>query len=70
MHQSNSDIRITGIDAEHNTVHLSVNGYSVTAVCAEKENTEVYDNIRRILIGTLADAYRKGLTIFDKKPQT
>lgn len=44
---------ITGIDHEHSTVYLSVNGMTVTAICSKEPNQKAYTTIQSILIDTI-----------------
>lgn len=47
---------ITGIDHEHNTIYLSVNGMTVTAICSKEPSPKAYTAIQSILIDTILKA--------------
>ena len=60
MNPPRSDVRISRIDRDHNTVYMTVNGCSVTAVCSAESNLDVYANIKNILVNTVSKNVQKG----------
>lgn len=49
---------ITGIDHEHHSICLCVNGMQVTAVCSTKSNEQAYQAIQAILIDSILKTSR------------
>ena len=48
---------ITEVDRENCSVLLVVNGHPVIAECTPEPNTDVYGDIKRILISAVAQQY-------------
>lgn len=55
MCQKVAGITVTGSESDNNTVYLTVGGYSVTVVCAQSHSTEVWDDVRRVLIHSILE---------------
>lgn len=51
--RTDSDIHIVGIEKKTNTVSMCINGCHVTAVCQARNNTEVYNRVKGILIDSV-----------------
>lgn len=51
-YENSSDIhlQILSVDKASNTVCARINGCSITAVCREKSNPDIYESIKGILI--------------------
>ena len=65
-------IHIRDIDLDHNTVQFTVDGISVTAVCSSQDDSEIFDNVKQILIGRYIKSRGtriKNLTKLDNFPQ-
>ena len=45
-----NELHIISVDDEARTIHAQINGYSITAVCREKSNPDIYESIKGILI--------------------
>ena len=54
MNPPQSNVRISRVDRDHNTVFMTVNGCSVTAICSEAGNPDVYSNVKRILVNSVS----------------
>ena len=54
--ETQKSCKITGIDQEHNTIYLSVNGMTVTAICSKAPSEKAYSAIQSILIETILKA--------------
>ena len=50
---STNRVTILDIDRHTNTVHMKVNGFSVSVICQEHDNTEIYDRVKGILLDTI-----------------
>lgn len=50
---------ITRVDLESHTIHLTVGGYPVTAVCKQQSAPEIFENVRNILIGSIIERANK-----------
>lgn len=50
---------ITIVDQEIHTIHLTVGGYPVTAVCKQQSAPEIFENVRNILIGSIIERTSK-----------
>lgn len=50
---------ITRVDQESHTIHLTVGGYPVTAVCKQQSAPEIFENVRNILIGSIIELTNK-----------
>lgn len=48
-------VTILSIDNESRTIYAQANGCNITAVCRERDNPDVYDRIKGILISTLLE---------------
>ena len=44
------ELHIISVDDEAHTIHAQINGCSITAVCREKSNPDIYESIKGILI--------------------
>lgn len=53
MYQNHTGITVTDIDRENHTVHLIVNGSPVEAVFTPKDNPNVFDNVKHILLNSM-----------------
>lgn len=53
---------ITRVDPESHTIHLTVGGYPVTAVCKQQSAPEIFENVRNILIGSIIERANKPVT--------
>ena len=65
-------IHIREIDLNSNTVQFTVDGISVTAVCSSQDDSEIFDNVKQILIGRYIKSRGtriKNLTKLDNFPQ-
>ena len=65
-------IHIRDIDLDSNTVQFTVDGISVTAVCSSQDDSEIFDNVKQILIGRYIKSRGtriKNLTKLDNFPQ-
>ena len=65
-------IHIRDIDLDRNTVQFTVDGISVTAVCSSQDDSEIFDNVKQILIGRYIKSRGtriKNLTKLDNFPQ-
>lgn len=51
----NNRLTILGIDSKTHTIYAQANGCHITAVCREKDNTDIYDRLKGILISSLLD---------------
>lgn len=51
--KAEKECSIIGIDHEHSTIYLSVNGINVTAICSQKANDTAYRTIQSVLIDTI-----------------
>ena len=64
---------ITRVDLEKHTVHLTVGGYPVTAICTPENNPDVFESIQHILIGSLLERAEqitgRNSTKFDKSQE-
>ena len=69
MYQENPDIRISKIERQKNTVHFTINGVPVTAVCSSQDDSGIFENVKRVLIGKVLSSGKKGLTKLDRFPQ-
>lgn len=47
-------VEIVGVDEYANTIQMNVRGHSVTALCREDDNPEVYKRVKGILIDSAA----------------
>ena len=66
------EIHIRDIDLESNTVQFTIDGISVTAVCSSQDDSEIFDNVKQILIGRYIKSRGtriKNLTKLDNFPQ-
>lgn len=45
-----NELHIISVDDEARTIHAQINGCSITAVCREKSNPDIYESIKGILI--------------------
>lgn len=52
---------VTRVDLESHTIHLTVGGYPVTAVCKQQSAPEIFENVRNILIGSIIECANKPL---------
>lgn len=59
---------VTRVDLESHTIHLSVGGYPVTAVCKQQSAPEIFENVRNILIGAIIERTNK--PIKEEPPST
>lgn len=50
---------IQEIDRENNTVSLIINGCDVTLICSKDNNPKPYEQIKTILLGTVASSLAK-----------
>lgn len=48
-------VTILSIDNESRTIYAQTNGCNITAVCRERDNPDIYDRIKGILISSLLD---------------
>lgn len=46
-------VTILDIDRRTNTVHVKVDGFNVSVICQEQDNTEIYDRVKGILLDTV-----------------
>ena len=60
-----TEIRLSNIDYEQNTLYLTVNGYSVTAICSTQDDPTMYENIKQVLIGSLSGRIQDPSTKLD-----
>lgn len=60
------EIHIRDIDLESNTVQFTVDGISVTAVCSSQDDSEIFDNVKQILIGRYIKTRRTRKKTLDK----
>lgn len=59
-------IHIRDIDLNSNTVQFTVDGISVTAVCSSQDDSEIFDNVKQILIGRYIKTRRTRKKTLDK----
>ena len=45
-----NELHIISVDDEARTIHAQINGCTITAVCREKSNPDIYESIKGILI--------------------
>ena len=50
MQKTEPETGVTFVDKAHNTIYLSVCGCQVIATCAERDNTDLYDKVKDILV--------------------
>jgi len=67
MRSGHFDIVVASIDREQHVVNLIVGGRPVTAICAPQDNAEVYENVKDILIGAVANSSRSKNTVKSRK---
>lgn len=48
-----SVIKWSEVDFEHRRVCLTVNGCAVTAILAEHSDTDIYESVKKMLVGSL-----------------
>ena len=47
--------RVSSVDRNNHTVHMTVNGCSVTAVCTSNHHPEVYEQVKSLLVGSIVN---------------
>ena len=50
MQKIEPETGVTFVDKAHNTIYLSVCGCQVIATCAEHDNTDLYEQVKDILV--------------------
>lgn len=55
MPRKQNTMCITRVDQESHTIHLTVGGYPVTAVCKQQSAPEIFESVRNILIGSIIE---------------
>lgn len=50
MQKTVPETGITFVDKPHNTIYLNVGGCQVTVTCSAKDNQELYDQVKDILV--------------------
>lgn len=49
-------LTIIGVDREQHTIHLDVDGFPVTLICSPQNNTKTYQQVKTVLLDTLANS--------------
>ena len=61
MKGARTGLIISSVDRENHTIHLVVNGCMVTAICAPDDNTNIYEELKTILVGSVIKTPEKSI---------